>query len=88
MKHGHDAASAAVQVVTLEVLEHLDIRYPIRPRGADLGVKDANGFRGKIEPAKAGESEQALIAPSAHELFTYELQQLTFWGADHVKSLN
>jgi len=31
MKLGHAAASAAVKVVTLEVLEHLDIRYPIRP---------------------------------------------------------
>jgi hypothetical protein len=56
MKHRHGAASELVQVVTMEALEFLDFRYPIRQRGADLGTNGVKGFHDEIASAKAGES--------------------------------
>ena len=65
-----------VQVVALEVLQHLDIGRAVGARSADGGAEGAHGFGRKAAAANAAERGHARIVPAADVLFLHQLQQL------------
>ena len=75
-QHGHGAGSAFVEVLALEVLEHLDVGGAVGARGSDGGAEVADRLGGKAAAADAADGWHARIVPSVDALFLHQLQQL------------